>query len=423
VIKRDWQADWELCEKATSGPWWVDDKTIWRKGVSIAHALAYGSRCTQDDLVFIAAAREALPYWLQRARELEIENRRLKAVAEDEGEKMTTCPVYQNRINKEEVARIGDLWSGNWLWLWRMDAIDNLGTKIAEAKEGGITGVIVKAHDGPIGGRWMTQLSTMVDALQSAGLKVAAWGYLYGRDPVGEAARAAEALHAGASFYVADAESEFEKRGMDEAAAWFFFHLYQQVPEAVVGFTSFAVTNLHPKFPWSTFANHCRFAMPQVYWREIGWKPDICWSRSHVSYLGLGRPIMPVLQAFGGVDPGEMLEVADLAKRYGCPGVGQEVRLSRCFLVVLAARHPRAAGGDKESGEVVRSGQGLCWKVGREGDREGERTRHYVRLRGWNIQAHAGADAGRGGGSGSEHVGRRKQADRLVHEGTGTPYR
>ncbi|MGB9887905.1 MAG: S-layer homology domain-containing protein [Moorellales bacterium] len=217
---------------------------------------------------------------------------------------------------------MSDPWSGNWLWLWRMDAVGaDPNDLAAEAKKLGVTGVIVKAHDGSIGGSWMKQLRELAGPLRDAGLEVAAWGYLYGLYPEIEAATAAKAIKSGASFYVADAEAEFERPGMDEAAALFFFHLYQEVPEAVVGFTSFAVTNLHPKFPWSTFANHCRFAMPQVYWREIGWKPDVCWSRSYASYVGLVRPIVPVLQAFGGVDPNEMLEVAELAKRYGCPGV------------------------------------------------------------------------------------------------------
>jgi len=213
-------------------------------------------------------------------------------------------------------------WEGSWLWLWQMDALGKEPDALAADARGlGITGVVIKAHDGPIGGRWMDQLKVLTNPLRDAGLEVAAWGYLYGKDPAGEAARAAEALRAGASFYVADAESEFEKGRMDEVAARFFSHLYRQVPEAVVGFTSFALTNLHPKFPWVAFASHCQFSMPQVYWNEIGWKADICWSRSYASYVGLGRPIVPVLQAFGGVDPRDMLEVADLTKRYGCPGV------------------------------------------------------------------------------------------------------
>ena len=44
---------------------------------------------------------------------------------------------------------MSDPWSGNWLWLWRMDAMGKDAKTLAkEAKGLGVTGVIVKAHDG-----------------------------------------------------------------------------------------------------------------------------------------------------------------------------------------------------------------------------------------------------------------------------------
>lgn len=217
---------------------------------------------------------------------------------------------------------MGNPWDGNWMWLWQLSALgDRFQDLVARAKEAKITGVIAKAHDGVVGGKWFDQLRSLVSAFEGTGVKVAAWGYIYGRDPAGEADRAVEALRAGAVFYVADAEAEFEKKGMDEAAAQFFFHLLQEVPDAVLGFTSFAVTNLHPQFPWTTFANHCQFAMPQVYWKEIGWTVGVAWNRAWSSYVGLKRPIVPVFQAYGGVSPHDMLAAAELAKRYGCTGV------------------------------------------------------------------------------------------------------
>jgi predicted DNA-binding antitoxin AbrB/MazE fold protein len=208
------------------------------------------------------------------------------------------------------------------MWLWQLSALgDRFQDLVARAREARITGVIVKAHDGFVGGKWFDQLRAVISAFEGTDVKVAAWGYVYGRDPAGEAARAVEALRAGASFYVVDAESEFERKGMDEVAAQFFFRLLQEIPDAVLGFTSFAVTNLHPAFPWTTFANHCQFAMPQVYWKEIGWTVGVAWSKAWASYVGLGRPIVPVLQAYGGVSPHDMLAAAELAKRYGCTGV------------------------------------------------------------------------------------------------------
>ena len=58
--ERDWQKDWEMCQRATSGKW--EEGGTW-----------YGVRMVawKEDAEFIAAAREALPFWLQRVRELE----------------------------------------------------------------------------------------------------------------------------------------------------------------------------------------------------------------------------------------------------------------------------------------------------------------------------------------------------------------
>lgn len=77
--ERDWAKDWELCQRLSRTPWQLDDRTIWYKGYAIWHPLLVGSRCTDADLRFIIEAREALPYWLQRVRELEEENERCKA--------------------------------------------------------------------------------------------------------------------------------------------------------------------------------------------------------------------------------------------------------------------------------------------------------------------------------------------------------
>jgi hypothetical protein len=83
-MSRDWQGDWELCEKATPGPlsilppypteygieWEV--ATEQGKGIWVAHCQG------EHDARFIAEAREALPYWLQRVKELEVKVKELE---------------------------------------------------------------------------------------------------------------------------------------------------------------------------------------------------------------------------------------------------------------------------------------------------------------------------------------------------------
>lgn len=218
---------------------------------------------------------------------------------------------------------MGNIWDGNWLWLWVKDEV--LGgdaEKIAdEALKLGVAGVLVKAHDGRASAGFLEQFKELVGPLKSRGLRVAAWGYLYGNSPDEEAALAAEALRLGADFYVADAEAEFERQGMDEAAERFFSALLAKARGGVVGFTSFALGNLHPRFPWSVFARACNVAFPQAYWRTMGISAEQVLKETLEFYAPFGLPVVPVGQAYGPVTTTEMLEFAKLAREAGCPGV------------------------------------------------------------------------------------------------------
>lgn len=77
--ERNWEKDWEICKKATPGPWYAIPhpeykNASWRVDTSpdVPWAsfgqLAYMS---EEDARFVAEAREALPYYLQRVQELE----------------------------------------------------------------------------------------------------------------------------------------------------------------------------------------------------------------------------------------------------------------------------------------------------------------------------------------------------------------
>jgi len=91
---RDWKKDWELCEKATPGPWeaYYDrfDGHVIRMATALAndedekgcepqHEIEYNHSCVFGDeqfkealanVQFITEAREALPYWLQQVKQL-----------------------------------------------------------------------------------------------------------------------------------------------------------------------------------------------------------------------------------------------------------------------------------------------------------------------------------------------------------------
>lgn len=64
---RNWQADWELCERATPGPWVAKDYS----GIVVGPTCEVRYVPPNPDAEFIAAARKIVPYYLQRVKELE----------------------------------------------------------------------------------------------------------------------------------------------------------------------------------------------------------------------------------------------------------------------------------------------------------------------------------------------------------------
>lgn len=71
IFERNWEKDWEMCQGVVRPPWKVDKDSEGRYYVytdtGIWIEVGYAPSVAQ----FIAQAREALPYWLQRVRELE----------------------------------------------------------------------------------------------------------------------------------------------------------------------------------------------------------------------------------------------------------------------------------------------------------------------------------------------------------------
>lgn len=78
---RDWQVDWEMCDKATAGPWSFKQEGRWEEGQIIGpngriimdfgsdpdeYDQVCGQRPTEEDTQFMIHAREALPYWMQQ---------------------------------------------------------------------------------------------------------------------------------------------------------------------------------------------------------------------------------------------------------------------------------------------------------------------------------------------------------------------
>jgi hypothetical protein len=99
-----------------------------------------------------------------------------------------------------QAASAPTVFDGQALWLSQVPAGPTPATLAATLAATGSRTVYVKAADGTIADPQFTP--TLVAALHAAGARVCAWTVIYGADPVGEAALAATAAHAGANCVI-----------------------------------------------------------------------------------------------------------------------------------------------------------------------------------------------------------------------------
>ena len=171
--------------------------------------------------------------------------------------------------------------TGLTMFVWMIKEIfkGDLQKILARVQHLKITAIFLKVADGP--GKynlrpddpenpkqWFDDLvEPFVKALQSAGVAVWGWGYIYGVNPEGEAERAAERVKTlNLAGWVIDAEMEYKNH-----PAWamrYMARLRQLLPDTKIGLSSYRFPDLHPEFPWSEFMNRVDFYMPQVYWQS-----------------------------------------------------------------------------------------------------------------------------------------------------------
>jgi LysM repeat protein len=201
------------------------------------------------------------------------------------------------RPAREEVAEVVDrTLAGKWVWIWNWRRCDGGDAErvAGRLKSAGCAGALVKAFDG---GRWFAQSNgpeggpsfrDIRRALRSRGLAAGGWGYLYGRDPAAEAARAIETAQYGeADLLVLDVESEF--KGRPEAAE----EVCRRVREALgpsypLYYSTFAIARYHRSFPYAAFERYCTGTAPQVYWNAFRWPHDRALAWTYEDYAAMG---------------------------------------------------------------------------------------------------------------------------------------
>jgi hypothetical protein len=214
---------------------------------------------------------------------------------------------------------------GRAMWIWEMHYSNggNVASIVAQAKRYDIGTVYVKSSDGT---SWWPQFSReLVTEFHEAGLKVCAWQYVYGQQPLVEANLGSRAVHDGADCLVIDAESQYQSRYI--AAQTYITRLRKLIGKNYpVGLAGFPYVDLHLSFPYSVFLgpNGAQYNLPQMYWADIGTTVPFVFAHTYEYNEIYRRPIFPLGQLWNsgsGMSTTSIEEFDLFAKAYGATGV------------------------------------------------------------------------------------------------------
>jgi peptidoglycan hydrolase-like protein with peptidoglycan-binding domain len=217
----------------------------------------------------------------------------------------------------------GTAFEGQGMWIWYLSASDggDLASIIAQAHAAGVTTLFIKSSDGSTN-YWSQFSPQLVAELHANGLKVCAWQFVYGTEPVGEANLGAEAVADGADCLVIDAEGEYE--GRYGAAQTYIDDLRAKIgPTYPLGLASFPYIYDHTSFPYSVFLgpNGAQFNAPQMYWKDIGNSIDTAYANTYIANRIYDRPIYPLGQTYSHPSNEELVRFREEAVDYGATGI------------------------------------------------------------------------------------------------------
>jgi hypothetical protein len=211
---------------------------------------------------------------------------------------------------------------GDGMWIWELPKTEggNVDAIAARAAAAHVGTVFVKAGDGTT--PWTQFSPLLVGALHQRGLRACAWQFVYGADPAGEAAVAANAVAAGADCFVIDAESQYE--GRYAAAQQYVTALRSAVgPSYPIGLTSFPYVDYHPNLPYSVFLGPgaAQVNLPQVYWKDIGGTVDAVSAHTLAHNRIYGAPIAPLGQTYQSPSDADLRRFRQIWTAYGSGGL------------------------------------------------------------------------------------------------------
>jgi peptidoglycan hydrolase-like protein with peptidoglycan-binding domain len=235
----------------------------------------------------------------------------------DAAKKVTVPPPLTAASAPSPTAFEGD---GMWIWYVNQSNGGSVSSIVKRAQAAGIETLFIKAGDGR--NAWAQFNKSLVNKLQSNGLHVCAWQYVYGRYPAGEAKIGAYAKKAGAECFVIDAEAEVE--GKYAAASTYMRDLRKGVGQSYpIGVAPFPYVDYHPGYPYSVFLGPggAQFNLPQMYWKAIGVSVDRIYQHTYTYNEIWGRPIAPLGQTYMAPPRSDLLRFRDMASAYRAPGL------------------------------------------------------------------------------------------------------
>lgn len=156
--------------------------------------------------------------------------------------------------------------NGKGMFLWLLERSETPKEIAWLAKNAGIGHILIKIADGAEA--MPGDIQSVVNALRSEGIQALGWQYIYGAYPTIEARKAVELCQQyDLDGFIVNAEGQFDRVGMDEAARLYMTALRSGLgDDFVIGLSSYRYPAMHEQFPWKSFLERCNLVMPQVYW-------------------------------------------------------------------------------------------------------------------------------------------------------------
>ncbi len=211
---------------------------------------------------------------------------------------------------------------GDGMWVWYVSQSDggDLDAIAERAAAAGVKTVFVKSADGAT--IWKQFSPELVAELHQRGLRVCSWQFVYGEDPEGEAAAAAQSVRDGADCFVIDAETQYE--GRYASAQRYVAALRAKIgADYPVGLTSFPYVDYHPRLPYSVFLGPggAQVNLPQTYWDDIGVSVDAVSAKTLANNRIYGAPIAPLGQTYGSPSAADLRRFRAVWAGYGAKGL------------------------------------------------------------------------------------------------------